>query len=74
MDEHATDPTPYPAGEHHAPDGPSASGEEPTGVPAVDGVLSSLDGLADRPVAEHVAVFEQAHERLRRALDAPPSD
>ena len=26
--------------------------------------------MADR-VAEHVAVFEQAHERLRRALDAP---
>ena len=37
----------------------------------VDAVLASLDGLADRPVAEHVAVFEQAHDRLRRALDAP---
>jgi hypothetical protein len=42
-----------------------------TGQPEVDAVLASLDGLADRPVAEHVAVFEQAHERLRRALDAP---
>ena len=42
-----------------------------TGVAEVDAVLASLDGLADRPVAEHVAVFEQAHDRLRRALDAP---
>ncbi|KRF32468.1 hypothetical protein ASG94_18645 [Nocardioides sp. Soil805] len=42
-----------------------------TGVAEVDAVLASLDGLADLPVAEHVAVFEQAHERLRRALDAP---
>jgi hypothetical protein len=25
-------------------------------------------GLADRPVAEHVAVFEAEHDRLRREL------
>ena len=43
-----------------------------TGVPAVDEVLASMADLADRPVAEHVAVFEQAHDRLRRALDARP--
>lgn len=42
-----------------------------TGIAEVDAVLASLDGLADRPVADHVAVFEQAHDRLRRALDAP---
>ena len=42
-----------------------------TGVAEVDAVLASLDGLDDIPVADHVAVFEQAHERLRRALDAP---
>lgn len=40
-----------------------------TGVPAVDEVLASVQALDDRPVDEHVAVFEQAHERLRRALD-----
>ena len=40
-----------------------------TGVGAVDAVLDSLDGLADRPIEEHVAVFERAHEGLRRALD-----
>lgn len=45
--------------------------EGATGVAEVDAVLSSLDGLADSPVSEHVAVFESAHERLRRALDAP---
>jgi hypothetical protein len=44
---------------------------ERTGMAEVDAVLASLDGLADRPVAEHVAVFEHAHDRLRRALDAP---
>jgi hypothetical protein len=27
-----------------------------------------LAGLADRPVAEHVAVFEAEHDRLRREL------
>lgn len=36
---------------------------------AVADVLASIDGLEARPVAEHVAVFEHAHERLRRALD-----
>jgi hypothetical protein len=41
---------------------------EPTGDPAVDEVLASLEGLDARPLAEHVAVFEAAHDRLRAAL------
>ena len=41
---------------------------EGTGDVAVDTVVSSLDGLDDLPVEEHVAVFEQAHESLRRTL------
>ncbi len=41
---------------------------EGTGDRAVDAVIESLDGLDDLPVAEHVVVFEQAHETLRRAL------
>lgn len=45
----------------------------PTGHAAVDEVLESLDGLSERPVAEHVAVFEQAHEQLRRALSGQAS-
>jgi hypothetical protein len=40
-----------------------------TGVAAVDAVLASVQALDDRPVAEHVSVFEQAHDQLRRALD-----
>ena len=50
------------------PDGPD---EVTTGMSEVDSVLASLEGLDGRPVAEHVEVFEKAHERLRRALDAP---
>ena len=41
---------------------------EGTGDADVDAVVASLRGLDDLPVAEHVAVFEQAHESLRRAL------
>lgn len=46
-----------------------AAGAPRTGDPAVDQVLRSLDGLAQRPGSEHVAVFEAAHEALRTALD-----
>lgn len=44
---------------------------EPTGVEEVDDVLASLQALDGSPVEEHPAVFEQAHERLRHALDGP---
>lgn len=47
---------------------------EPTGHPAVDEVLRSLDELDGRPVDEHVAVFEQAHDRLRQALSGATDD
>jgi hypothetical protein len=39
-----------------------------TGNHTVDEVLRSMQGLQDRPVEEHVAVFEAAHEKLRAAL------
>jgi len=45
-----------------------------TGHPAVDEVLRSLDGLDGRPVDEHVAAFEDAHEKLRRALSGAGDD
>ena len=50
---------------------PEEHGSEPgaTGVTAVDDVLAAVEALDGRPVEDHVAVFEQAHERLRRALD-----
>ena len=39
-----------------------------TGHDDVDRVVASLDGLEERPVSEHVAVFESAHDTLRNAL------
>jgi hypothetical protein len=45
---------------------------ERTGVEEVDDVLADLQGLQDSPVEEHPGAFEQAHERLRQALDGPP--
>ena len=50
---------------------------EHTGNPVVDSVLDSLRELDHLPPAEHVKVFEAAHDRLRGALaDAgePPSE
>jgi hypothetical protein len=60
-------------GEHAAPaaapSGAGATDAGSTGHGAVDAVLASLDGLEERPVAEHVAVFESAHDSLRSALN-----
>lgn len=44
---------------------------ERTGDQRVDSVVEDVARLAGRPVEEHVAVFESAHERLRRTLDKP---
>ena len=35
----------------------------------VDAVLDSLSALDERPVTEHAAVFERAHDELRAALE-----
>jgi hypothetical protein len=45
-----------------------------TGHPAVDEVLRTLGALDGTPVDEHVAVFEQAHEQLRRTLSGAGDD
>ncbi|MBJ7359131.1 hypothetical protein [Nocardioides sp.] len=45
-----------------------------TGMGSVDRVIEGVTALEDRPVEEHVAVFEHAHEQLRRALDDAPAD
>ncbi|WP_182526751.1 hypothetical protein [Nocardioides dongkuii] len=42
-----------------------------TGVEQVDAVLAAIAQLEERPIEEHVGVFEAAHEQLRRALDVP---
>ena len=56
-------------------DAPTAGHETPmatetpaTGDALVDEVLAGLEALDQRPVSEHVAAFESAHERLRSAL------
>ena len=53
---------------------PEIRDEEPvrTGVDRVDAVVVGVEGLDERPVEEHVAVFERAHEQLRQALDDRP--
>ena len=50
----------------------SETGAEQTGVPAVDEALTALDGLEERPVDEHPAVFESVHGALRSVLDRRP--
>lgn len=40
-----------------------------TGVAHVDEVIVAVEELGERPIEEHVGVFETAHAELRRALD-----
>lgn len=59
----------------HASAEPGAVPPEPerlrTGVTEVDEVIAAVEELEDRPLEEHVGVFETAHAELRRALDTP---
>jgi len=41
-----------------------------TGSGAVDEVIRAVAELEERPLEEHVGVFEHAQVQLRRALDA----
>ena len=52
---------------HGAVDPQAAAPDRPS-VDAIEGVLTSMADLDGRPVSEHVAVFEEAHDRLRDAL------
>ena len=49
------------------PSHPVPGPPRPVSVPDTSGT-SPFDGLDDRPVAEHVAVYEAEHERLQREL------
>jgi hypothetical protein len=42
-----------------------------TGSQSVDDVIRAVQELDERPIEEHVGVFESAHAQLRRALDEP---
>lgn len=44
-----------------------------TGLDRVDAVVRSVQGLEDRPVDEHVGIYEAAHTELRRTLDEAPA-
>ena len=49
--------------------------DEVTPHQEVTQALAALDALADRPLAEHVAVFERVHAALGAALaDGAPGD
>lgn len=50
-------------------DSTEAAAPPATGVDGVDLVMDSVADLTDRPVADHVAVFEAAQAELRRTLD-----
>ncbi|WGL50515.1 hypothetical protein P5P86_11125 [Nocardioides sp. BP30] len=43
-----------------------------TGMASVDEVLAAVDALDETPVEQHAAIFGDAHDALRRALDADP--
>ncbi|MDX6372660.1 MAG: hypothetical protein QOD98_1648 [Nocardioidaceae bacterium] len=42
-----------------------------TGSDRVDEVIRAVEELEERPIEEHVGVFESAQVQLRRALDDP---
>lgn len=50
------------------PDGHDAPTEPDDATVDLDGALSGLAGLPERPPAEHVAVYEEISARLQRAL------
>ena len=45
-----------------------------TGSDRVDEVIRAVEELEERPIEEHVGVFESAQVQLRRALDDPGDD
>jgi hypothetical protein len=67
--------------EYDVPDSTEQSGDdepEPgtpervrTGADRVDDVIRAVEELEERPIEEHVGVFESAQVQLRRALDDP---
>lgn len=66
-------PSPAEAEGHTDGDAVRDAVSERTGVPEVDGVLAEIESVGELPVADRVEVFERAHERLRRALEADPT-
>jgi hypothetical protein len=42
-----------------------------TGAERVDEVVRAVEELEERPIEDHVGVFENAQVQLRKALDEP---
>jgi len=80
MTEHPPSPGPDDRDARSADDGPEEDVRLPpsepleTGIPEVDRVVASVDQLDGRPLEEHLAEFERAHQALRSALDADPGE
>jgi hypothetical protein len=53
---------------------PGPPGRTTTGHASVEEVIRAVEELDDRPIEEHVGVFEAAQAELRRALDDPGDD
>ena len=53
---------------------PGAPERVRTGSDRVDEVIRAVEELDERPIEEHVGVFESAQVQLRRALDDPGDD
>jgi len=64
---------PQATGQAEPEEATSAPEQVRTGVESVDAVIAAVEDLEERPIEEHVGVFETAHEQLRRALDAQPA-
>ena len=66
-----------PESDEQAGDGdpePGAPERVRTGSARVDEVIRAVEELEERPIEEHVGVFESAQVQLRRSLDEPGDD
>jgi len=63
-------PRPVPAPPVPGPPVSSPSGESADPIASIDVALAGLDRIEDRPVAEHVALFDAAHVALTAALSS----
>ena len=63
--------------QHDVPEPDEQAGDaepEPVVPERVDDVIRAVEELEERPIEEHVGVFESAQVQLRRALDDPGDD
>ena len=66
-----TTPPPSEAGRDETSGAPADPGDRPgrTGQPDVDAALERLRDVEALPVAEHVEVYDEVHQRLASAMD-----